>query len=131
MIAHTPDIRAFFDEGFGPKRVTPTGSTFSSREEKTAVVLWGVLRTHITAESMLRRDLRDHPIVTGNYAKWLVNHSGKKDAKEIQKEVDKVVKSIATMKESMVTKKQLAAIESKAETTKKTADKALNKKAQA
>ncbi len=121
-------IRAFFDEGLGPKRVTPTGSTYTSREEKTAVILWGVLRTHIATEQMLKGDLRDHPIVTGNYAKWLVNHSGKQDAKEIKKEVEKVVKSVALMKETMVTKKQLAVVEKAAETAKKTADKALNKK---
>ncbi len=121
-------IRAFFDEGLGPKRVTPTGSTYSSREEKTAVILWGVLRTHIATEKMLKGDLRDHPIVTGNYAKWLVNHSGKQDAKDLRKEVDKFAKVVTDLKDNMVTKKQLATVEKTAETAKKTADKALNKK---
>ncbi len=80
-------IRAFFEEGLGPKRLTPTGTTFTDKGDRAGVVIWGVIKTHLATEAMLRGDFRDHPIVTGNYAKWLVNHSGKKDAQELKKEV--------------------------------------------
>ena len=42
-------------------------------------MLWRVIHTHIATERMLTKDICDHHIVTGNYAKWLVNNSGKKN----------------------------------------------------
>ena len=75
----TKVIRALFEEGLGPCRTTPLGTSFASPLERSAVMLWGVIRTHVATERMLAKDLRDHHIITGNYAKWLVNNSGKKD----------------------------------------------------
>ncbi len=92
-------------------------------------MLWGVIRTHVSTEDMNTKDLKDLPIVTGNYAKWLVNHSGKKDANELKKEVDKLSKSIGDFKSTYATQKALNAVEKVADQAKKTADKAFNKKA--
>ncbi len=122
-------MRAVFDEGLGPCRVTPTGTSFEDGLEQTAVMLWGVIRTHVSTEDMNTKDLKDLPIVTGNYAKWLVNHSGKKDANELKKEVDKLLKSIGDFKSTYATQKALNAVEKIADQAKKTADKAFNKKA--
>lgn len=76
---------------------------------------------------MLEGDLRDHAVVTGNYAKWLVNNSGKKDALVIKKELDKWVHRLNKMEDDMVTKRALTAVEKIAEAAKKVADRALVK----
>ena len=120
-------IRAIFEEGLGPKRVTPTGTTFANKGNRAATIIWGVIRTHLATEAMLRGDLRDHPIVTGNYAKWLVNHSGKRDAQDLKKEVDKMSKTLVILKDTLATKRSLTVVEKAVEAVKKTADKALNK----
>ena len=120
-------MRALFDEGLGPKRITPTGTSFTSNLERTSVVIWGVIKTHIATKEMLLGDLRDQPIVTGNYAKWLVNHSGKKDALAVKKEVEKVSNQLAALKEVAATKKALSSVENVANAAKKTADKAFNR----
>ena len=122
-------IRALFEEGLGPARTTPLGTSFSSPVERLAVMLWGVIRTHVATERLLAKDLRDHHIVTGNFAKWLVNHSGKKDAAALKKQVDKLNSVLDSLRETAATKKALVAVEKTAEAAKKTADKALNKSA--
>ena len=120
-------MRALFDEGLGPKRITPTGTTFETNLERTSVILWGVIKTHIATKELLLGDLRDQPIVTGNYAKWLVNHSGKKDALAVKKDVEKIAKSVEALREVAATKKALASVEGIANAAKKTADRAFNK----
>jgi hypothetical protein len=122
-------IRALFEEGLGPQRTTPLGTSFSTPADRTAVMLWGVIRTHVATERMLSKDLRDHHIVTGNYAKWLVNNSGKKDAAALKKHVDKLANTLDALRDTAATKKALSAVEKTAEAAKKTADKALNKSA--
>ena len=120
-------VRAIFEEGLGPFRTTPLGTSFSSSIDRTSVMLWGVIRTHIATERMLTKDLRDHHIVTGNYAKWLVNNSGKKDCAALKKQLDKLTNVVESVKESSATKKSVTAVEKIAEAAKKAADKALSK----
>ena len=122
-------IRALFEEGLGPSRTTPLETTFATPVERAAVMLWGVIKTHMATERMLTKDLRDHHIVTGSYAKWLVNHSGKKDAAALKKQVDKLSNTLDGLRKASATKKALTAVEKVAEAAKKTADKALNKSA--
>ena len=122
-------IRALFEEGLGPCRTTPLGTSFTSPLERSAVMLWGVIHTHVATERMLAKDLRDHRIITGNYAKWLVNNSGKKDAAALKKQVDKLGNVVDALKDASASKKSLNVVEKIAEAAKKTADKALNKSA--
>ena len=61
----------------------------------TATIIWGVIKTHIAMSDMLIGDLCNQTIVTSNYAKWLVNHSRKKDANDLKKDVDRLTKSIS------------------------------------
>ena len=122
-------IQALFEEGLGPSRTTPLGTTFVTPVERSAFMLWGVIKTHVATERMLAKDLRDHHIVTGSYAKWLVNHSGKKDAVALKKQVDKLSNSLDGLRYASATKKALTAVEKVAEAAKKTVDKALNKSA--
>lgn len=123
----TKVARALFEEGMAPHRTTPIGTTFKSIEEQSSVLLWGVLRTHTATERMLEGDLRDHAVVTGNYAKWLVNNSGKKDALMLKKEVDRLSTKLTKVEEESATKRALNAVEKTAEAAKKVADKALAK----
>ena len=123
----TKVARALFEEGMAPFRTTPVGTKYSSREEQSSVLLWGILRTHVVTERMMEGDLRDHPVVTGNYAKWLVNNSGKKDALLIKREVEKLTTKLAKVEEESASKRALSAVEKIAEAAKKVADKALAK----
>ena len=123
----TKVARALFEEGMAPFRTTPVGTKYSSREEQSSVLLWGILRTHVVTERMMEGDLRDHPVVTGNYAKWLVNNSGKKDALLIKRDVEKLTTKLAKVEEESASKRALSAVEKIAESAKKVADKALAK----
>ena len=84
---------------------------------------------------LVSKGLRDHPIVVGSYAKWLVSNSGRKEAILAQKEVTKVQSSLTTLRSSLQSdidkcKSTCGDLRSKVETVKKTADKALAKAAE-
>ena len=51
--------------------------------------MWGVIRYHLAEEKMLRK-IKDHPIVVGAYAQWLLINSVRKKALEARILVGKV-----------------------------------------
>ena len=91
-------------------------------------MIWGTIRCFIAAESMLKKGFRDHPIVVGAYSQWLVINSGRKEAQESQKSVDKLQKELlVTSTLAKELKTSMAAMEGKVKSAKATADKALSR----
>lgn len=91
-------------------------------------MLWGVIKSHLAAAAMLKKGIKDHPIVVGAYAQWLVSNSGRREALEAQS----MVKSLASKVDSISstvkdTSSALADVKSTMTSVKKTADSALNK----
>ena len=62
-----------------PYRATTTNTSFGSDPHLWSTLVWGVIRCHISEEKMLTKITKDHPIVVGVYAHWLVSKSGRKD----------------------------------------------------
>jgi hypothetical protein len=90
--------------------------------------LWGTIKTHVAAVSINERGIKDHPIVVGAYAQWLVRHSGRREAGEALKEAAKAIAIAAELKVSIGSQKGLLAeLKTRVEAVKKVADKALVK----
>ena len=120
----TKVMRSIFEEGLAPHRITPVASKFKDPLEKMSVMIWGVIRSHMATKAILKKGFKDHPVVVGAYAQWLVSNSGKKDASEAKAAIAKVTATVADLKDSFATKKALSSLESRIETVKKVADKA-------
>ncbi len=120
----TKVMRSIFEEGLAPHRITPVSSKFKDPLEKTSVMIWGAIRTHMATKAILKKGFKDHPVVVGAYAQWLVSNSGKKDASEAKAAIAKVTATVAELKDGYATKKALSALESRIDTVKRVADKA-------
>ena len=120
----TKVMRSVFEEGLAPHRITPVASKFKDPLEKASVMIWGVLRSHMATKAILKKGFKDHPVVVGAYAQWLVSNSGKKDASEAKAAIAKVTSAVADLKDGFASKKSLAALESRIDTVKRVADKA-------
>ena len=123
----TKVIRALFEEGVAPHRSTPVGNTFSSPQHKASVLIWGVLRTFSTTESIMTRGIKEHPVVMATYPQWLVHNSGKKDAAEAKLSISKLEQELTRVKEGYAKKQLVSALEHRLEQIKTTADKALSR----
>ena len=91
-------------------------------------MLWGVIKSHLAATAMLKKGVKDHPIVVGAYAQWLVSNSGCYKALEAQV----MVKSLSPKVDSMAatvkdTASSLSDVKSTVTLVKKTADSVMNK----
>ena len=117
-------MRSIFEEALAPARVTPTSSKFRDPLEQSSVMIWGVIRTHMAARAIVKKGFKDHPVVVGAYAQWLVSNSGKRDASEAKASISKLSDIVSSLKESCATKKSVSQLESRLDSVKKTADKA-------
>ena len=43
-------------------------------------LIWGVIKGHIAANKMLEKSIKDHPIVVGDYAQWILSNYRRKEA---------------------------------------------------
>ena len=121
----TTVMRAIFEEGIAPNRITPTKTSFDKdNSHRASVMIWGAVRTYLATEAIQKKGFKDHPVVVGAYAKWLVNHSGKKDASEAKSAVQKLQSELGELKNSTATKKSVSSLEARVETVKGVADKA-------
>ena len=121
----TTVMRAIFEEGIAPHRITPTKTSFDSdNSHRASVMIWGAVRTYLATEAIQKKGFKDHPVVVGAYAKWLVNHSGKKDASDAKAAVQKLQTELGELKSSTASKKFVTSLESRIETVKGVADKA-------
>ena len=121
-------MRAIFEDYFAPARATPTRTRYRTHNHQASVILWGTIKTHVAAVSINERGIKDHPIVVGAYAQWLVSHSGRREAGEALKEAAKAIAIAAELKVSIGSQKGLLAeLKTRVEAVKKVADKALAK----
>ena len=91
-------------------------------------MIWGSIHCFIAAESMLEKGFRDHPIVVGAYSQWLVSNSGRKEAQESQRAVERLLKELtSTTALAKELKSAVAVLEGKVKSAKATADKALSR----
>ena len=118
-------MSAIFEDYFAPAHATPTCTRYRGHN---CVILWGTIKTHVAAVSINERGIKDHPIVVGAYAQWLVRHSGRREAGEALKEAAKAIAIAAELKVSIGSQKGLLAeLKTRVEAVKKVADKALAK----
>ena len=88
-------------------------------------MFWGVFRNQIDTAKLLEGQMKDKPIVTGAYAKWLANHSVQKDTLDPHIAVYKSTKEIKSLNGDMVSQAYLRAVRALADSSKKLVDKAL------
>ena len=124
----TKVMRSIFEDYLAPARATPTTTSFESDLFRKCTMLWGVIKSHLAVSTMLKRGIKDHPIVVGAYAQWLVSNSGRKEAldahaliKSLSSKVDGISSSL---KDATST---LSDVKASVVSVKKTADSALNK----
>ena len=121
----TTVMRAIFEEGIAPNRITPTKTSFDAdNSHRASVMIWGAVRTYLATDAIQKKGFKDHPVVVGAYAKWLVNHSGKKDASEAKVAVQKLKGESGELRNTAATKKSVSSLETRVETVKGVADKA-------
>ena len=121
----TTVMRAIFEEGIAPNRITPTKTSFDAdNSHRASVMIWGAVRTYLATDAIQKKGFKDHPVVVGAYAKWLVNHSGKKDASEAKVAVQKLKGELGEFRNTTATKKSVSSLETRVETVKGVADKA-------
>ena len=91
-------------------------------------MLWGVIKSHLAVSAMLKRGIKDHPIVVGAYAQWLVSNSGRKEALKVHALIKSLTSKVngisSSLKDATST---LSDVKASVVSVKKTADLALNK----
>ena len=124
----TKVMRSIFEDYLSPARATPTTTTFESDLFRKCTMLWGVIKSHLAAAAMLKKGIKDHPIVVGAYAQWLVSNSGRREALEAQSMVKSLSSKVDSISSTVKdTSTALADVKSTVTSVKKTADSALNK----
>ena len=121
-------MRSIFEDYLLPARATPTTTSFESDLFRKCTMLWGVIKLHLAATAMLKKGIKDHPIVVGTYAQWLVSNSGRREPLEAQSMVKSLSSKVDLMASTVKdTASSLADVKSTVTSVKKTADFALNK----
>jgi hypothetical protein len=121
-------IRSLFTRYFAPVRVCSHRTHFADHQEKASEFIWSAIKCHAATTSLLRTGIKDHAIVVGAFAEWLVHNSGRKEAVEAKESVEELKEEIKALEEALkAQKKTLTEVQAEAVTAKKTADKAFSK----
>ena len=120
-------IRSIFEDYLAPARATPTRTSFGSDPHRRSTLVWGVIRYHLAEEKMLRK-IKDHPIVVGAYAQWLLINSVRKKALEARILVGKVNDRVDELSAtSSCTTKSISKLRTTFAASKKAVDQAASK----
>lgn len=115
----TTVMHSIFKEGIAPNRITPTKTSFDKDLFHCfSVMIWGAVRTFLATKAIQKKGFKDHPFVVDDYAKWLVNHTGKKDAAEAKVAVLKLEGELKELKERSATKRSVTLLEGHVESIK-------------
>ena len=121
-------LKEIFEEYLAPARSTGTDAGFADKSHEASVMIWGAAKTDIASCKMSDKGIRNHPVVVGAYAQWMVGNSGLKEADAAKKEAAKACKAVSDFKSLLADQaKILAEAKSKIEVVKKVADKAHQK----
>lgn len=92
----------------------------AEREQLCLLLMWATLREHKRMAEYIKHEFKDHPSVASEYVKFLAtnSHSGWETVAGLQKQVDDLVKEVASLKKSNST------LSNNLETTKKVAEEA-------
>ena len=92
-------------------------------------MIWGAAKTDIAVYKMADKGIRNHPVVVGAYAQWMVGNSGLKEAEAAKREAAKACQAVSDFKSLLSDQaRSLAEAKSKIEVVKKVTDKAHLKK---
>ena len=72
-------IRSIFEYYLSLARSTAAKASFDSDSQHHSTLSWGVIKVHLAADKMLEKSIKDHPIVVGDYAQWIVSNYGIKE----------------------------------------------------
>ena len=75
-------IISIFEDYLDPERSTSAKTSFDSDSQRRSTLIWGVIKGHLSTNMMLEKHIKDHPIVVGDYAQWLVSNSIRKESME-------------------------------------------------
>ena len=119
IITHV--IRNMYMRYFAPVRICPHRVHYAGDNIRSGVFIWNAIQTHFATVALEKRGIKDHPIVVGAFAEWLVQNSGRQEAS--QAKID-----LVTVKEEVkAIRKTINEVQTKANSAKQTADKAFQK----
>ena len=73
-------IRYIFEDYLDQACSTAAKISFGSDSWRRSTLIWGVIKGHLSANKMMAKSIKDHPIVVGDYDRWIVSNSGRKEA---------------------------------------------------
>ena len=124
----TKVMRSIFEDYLAPARATPITTSFESDLFRKCTMLWGDIKSHLAVCAMLKQGIKDHPIVVGAYAQWLVSNSGCKEALEAHLLIKSLTSKVDGISSSLKdTASTLSDVKASVVLFKKTADSVLNK----
>jgi hypothetical protein len=119
IITHV--IRNMYTRYFAPVRICPHRVHYAGDNIRSGVFIWNAIQTHFATVALEKKGMKDHPIVVGAFAEWLVHNSGRQEASQ-------ATGDLVTIKEEMKNiRKSINEVQTKANSAKQTADKAFQK----
>ena len=119
IITHV--IRNMYMRYFAPVRICPHRVHYAGDNIRSGVFIWNAIQTHFATVALEKRGMKDHPIVVGAFAEWLVHNSGRQEASQAKGD-------LVVIKEEMKNiRKSINEVQTKANSAKQTADKAFQK----
>ena len=123
-------IKNLFTRYFAPVRVCSHRSHFATHNEKASEFIWSAIKSYNATQALLKTGIKDHPIVVGAFAEWLVHNSGRKEAVESKDDLEDLKREIKELKNLVAAqKKTLTEVGKQASTAKTVADRAMSKAA--
>ena len=114
-------IRNMYMRYFAPDHIYPHRVHYAGDNTRSRVFIWNAIQTHFATVALEKRGMKDHPIVVGAFAEWLVHNSGRQEAAQAKTD-------LVTIKEDMKgLRKTINEVQTKANSAKQTADKAFQK----
>jgi hypothetical protein len=118
-------IKEIFEEYLAPARSTGTDAGFVDKAHESTVMIWGAAKTDVAVCQMSDKGIRNHPVVVGAYAQWMVGNSGLREADSAKKEALKAIQAVNELKTKLADQgKTISEVKTKLEQVRKTADKA-------
>jgi hypothetical protein len=99
-----------------------------ANNEKASEFICSAIKSYNATQALLQTGIKDHPIVVGAFAEWLVHNSERKEAVESKDSMDELRKEIKDLRDVVsAQQKTLTEVGNKAQTAKQVADRAISK----